>query len=64
MAEESKLEIEKKMKQQAVTPLIQAKEFVAASEEHQDYYKKKSFDYKQYKVRCGRERRLRSLWKE
>jgi peptide-methionine (S)-S-oxide reductase len=62
-AEQSKQAIQQTLKENVVTPVIPAAEFKAAEENHQDYYKKSAFQYKQYKMRCGRDRRLRALWK-
>ena len=63
VAQKSKEEIEKKLGKDIVTPIMGGADFHAAPESEQDYFKKKPFDYKQYKMRCGRERRLRSIWK-
>ncbi len=63
-AEKSKLEIESMLHKQVVTPVIRVAQFVPVAESHQDYYRKNAFQYKQYKMRCGRDRRLRSLWKQ
>jgi peptide-methionine (S)-S-oxide reductase len=63
-AEESKKEIAIRLKTEPVTPVVPAKEFKPVAEDQQDYYKKHGFQYKQYKIQCGRDRRLRSIWKK
>jgi peptide-methionine (S)-S-oxide reductase len=62
-AEKSKDETEKILGKTIVTPIIGGADFQPVPESEQDYSKKKPFEYKQYKMRCGRERRLRSIWK-
>jgi peptide-methionine (S)-S-oxide reductase len=62
-AEKSKDETEKILGKSIVTPIIGGADFRPVPESEQDYSKKKPFEYKQYKMRCGRERRLRSIWK-
>lgn len=62
-AEESKLEAEKILSnKKVVTPIIPVGQFFPADTNQQDYYKNHAAQYKQYKMRCGRERRLRELW--
>lgn len=64
-AEQSKLEAEKVFaKKKVVTPILQAGQFFPAPASEQDYYKNHAAQYKQYKMRCGRERRLHELWGE
>jgi peptide-methionine (S)-S-oxide reductase len=62
-AEKSKEEMEKSLGKNIVTSIVPVAEFRPVPESEQDYYKKKAFDYKQYKMHCGRDRRLRSIWK-
>jgi peptide-methionine (S)-S-oxide reductase len=45
------------------TLITRAAEFYAAEDYHQDYYKKNPVRYKYYKTSCGREARLREVWK-
>ncbi len=45
------------------TLITRASEFTAAEEYHQDYYKKNPIRYKYYKTSCGREARLKEVWK-
>jgi peptide-methionine (S)-S-oxide reductase len=61
-AERSKEELATKWNKSIATTILPAAQFHPAPD--QDYYKKQPYDYKQYKIRCGRERRLRSIWKE
>jgi peptide-methionine (S)-S-oxide reductase len=64
-AEQSKAETEKLLsKKKVVTPILPAGEFFPAPASEQDYYKNHTAQYKQYKMRCGRERRLHELWDE
>ncbi|MBC7742261.1 MAG: bifunctional methionine sulfoxide reductase B/A protein [Bdellovibrionaceae bacterium] len=39
-------------------------DFYAAEDYHQDYYKKNPVRYKFYRTRCGRDERLRAVWKK
>ncbi|HSE40688.1 MAG TPA: peptide-methionine (S)-S-oxide reductase MsrA [Acidobacteriota bacterium] len=64
LAEQSKQRIESILKKPIVTPILKATEFHLAEDYHQDFYKKNALRYKQYKIRCGRERRLHELWGE
>lgn len=45
------------------TLVTRAAEFYAAEEYHQDYYRKNPVRYKYYKTSCGREARLKEVWK-
>lgn len=50
------------MKGEVVTPVVALKEFFAAEEEHQDYYKQNPLRYKLYRGNCGRDSRLKIIW--
>ncbi len=45
-----------------VTQIVEAGEFWAAEDYHQDYYSKNPIRYKFYRFNCGRDRRLKKLW--
>jgi len=62
--ERSKKEIADKWGMKVATDVVPVHDFRPVAESEQDYYKKKPYDYKHYEVGCGRERRLRSVWKE
>ncbi|UCC95901.1 MAG: peptide-methionine (R)-S-oxide reductase MsrB [Candidatus Omnitrophota bacterium] len=51
-----------RFKKPIVTKIIEAQEFYAAEDYHQDYYKKNSLRYKFYRFNCGRDRRLKEIW--
>ena len=50
--------------QKIVTELIPHTTFTDAEEYHQNYQKKNPLQYKYYKWSCGREKRLKEVWKE
>ncbi|GAA0444610.1 peptide-methionine (R)-S-oxide reductase MsrB [Lentibacillus halophilus] len=66
LAEQSKQDLEKsgKFSKSIVTPIIAAKPFYRAEEEHQDYYKKQSFHYSLYKKGSGREAFIKEYWQQ
>ncbi|MBL8549779.1 MAG: peptide-methionine (S)-S-oxide reductase MsrA [Hyphomonadaceae bacterium] len=45
----------------AIEPLSR---FWAAEDYHQDYYRKNSVQYRFYRLRCGRDARIRQVWGE
>jgi peptide-methionine (S)-S-oxide reductase len=63
-AEASKAAIEKSkpFPEKVVTPVVDAGEFWAAEEYHQDYYRKNPARYTYYRTGCGRDARLKQLW--
>ncbi|CDO02094.1 peptide methionine sulfoxide reductase MsrA/MsrB [Oceanobacillus picturae] len=65
-AEQSKKELEQsgKFSKPIVTPILPAKPFYLAEENHQDYYKKQSFHYRLYKKGSGREDFIKNTWKK
>lgn len=46
-----------------VTPILKAKKFWPAEGYHQDYYKKNPLRYKFYRNSCGRDQRIKQVWK-
>jgi len=65
LAEASKAALvkNKPFKGEIVTEITKASEFYAAEGYHQDYYQKNPVRYKFYKTGCGREARLKELWR-
>lgn len=66
IAEQSKQKLEQsgKFSDPIVTPILPAKPFYRAEEEHQDYYKKQSFHYRLYKKGSGREDFIKKNWQK
>ncbi len=62
--EQSKKEVAGKWGMKVATEVLPARDFRPVPESEQDYYKKRPYDYKHYEIGCGRERRLREVWKE
>jgi peptide-methionine (S)-S-oxide reductase len=44
------------------TRIVDAGKFYPAEDEHQDFYRKHSFKYEFYRLRCGRDARLKEVW--
>ena len=57
------LEKSKPFKEPIVTQVVPASAFTAAEAYHQDYYKKNPVRYQYYRASCGRDARLKQLWK-
>lgn len=47
-----------------ITPIRDASVWTDAEGYHQDYYKKNPLRYKFYRYNCGRDQKIRKLWKE
>ena len=64
LARETKRRIEEsgRFADPVVTQIVEAGEFWAAEDYHQDYYSKNPIRYKFYRFNCGRDRRLKKLW--
>lgn len=64
VAEASKaaLVASKRFNKPIVVPITDAGKFTAAEDYHQDYYNKNPLRYVTYRVGCGRDARLESLW--
>ncbi len=50
-------------KEKVVTVIEEVKTFYPAEGYHQDYYQKSPVKYKYYRFACGRDNRLKELWK-
>lgn len=61
--EKSKSDVQKKLNQPIVTQALPLKKFYPAEDYHQMYYKKNPVRYKFYRYNCGRDKRLKDVWK-
>tara|TARA_Y100000588_G_C14280232_1_gene936748 strand:+ start:7359 stop:7853 length:495 start_codon:yes stop_codon:yes gene_type:complete len=62
LAQDSKSYVARILKQPIATKLVKLTKFWPAEIYHQDYYKKNPKQYKFYRGKCGRDRRLKELW--
>jgi peptide-methionine (S)-S-oxide reductase len=62
-ASKAALEKNKPFPEPIVTQVVMAGPFTAAEAYHQDYYKKNPVRYQYYRASCGRDARLKQLWK-
>ena len=63
-ASKAALERSKPFKEPIVTPIETAATFYPAEEYHQDYYRKNPVRYQFYRSGCGRDARLKELWRD
>ena len=63
LAEESKEKVEEILGEKVEAKILKLKNFYEAEEYHQDYYKKNPIRYKTYRTLCGRDGRLKEVWK-
>ena len=59
----SRVETQKLFDEQIVTEILEAKEFYDAEDYHQDYHNTNPIRYNFYRSRCGRDKRVQSVWK-
>ncbi|MEM9029344.1 MAG: peptide-methionine (S)-S-oxide reductase MsrA [Pseudomonadota bacterium] len=62
-ARSSKKTIQTMFDKPVVVPIREATRFTAAEAYHQNFYKKNPFHYYRYRVGCGRDARLKALWR-
>lgn len=64
-AQASKAALEKsgKLRGKVLTPVVPLQPFYNAEEYHRDYAKRNAFQYNIYRSGCGRDARLKAIWK-
>ena len=62
-AQAAKEAASKALGKMVVTPIRPAQTFWDAEERHQNYYKKNSLKYRYYRSSCGRDRRVKAIWR-
>lgn len=63
-AEDSVKDVEKKLGTKVSTFLREAQPFYIAEDYHQSFYEKNELRYKLYKAGCGRDAKLKKIWKK
>lgn len=64
LAEQSKEQVQELFTQTIQTSIIKLDKFYQAEDYHQNYYNKHSVKYKTYRYLCGRDKRLKEVWKD